>query len=352
MSLDDSETDEEAAAQEGKEADENKDESNETTDESSSEEDDTSTTTKKKKRKRAKVATYLVEGSYECQPANYEDHTFSGIMFDLAAKNDQPFECVEFQSFHVRGDLGPMKIFTCEGSFQGKHSTPGVWSVVHMSRQRPSSHYNFVELSLAPPIRLKPGEVCGVYIHSGMPGDQGLVYSNSRGRVTMEDDHMCLLPGVAHLNPIPFNGMSPWGYGGGWRNNREFCGKITYGVKWQLWRPRNHHRFNSNFRRMVLAMLLVHSGHRDRRGRISSTGSNSSVASRGGTPRTIGIWSLPKDTIYHILHFCSSTWFQDSFPHEPTADHTESDLYAGQTASRDNRQDWDFWVAEDGGSPQ
>jgi hypothetical protein len=44
---------------------------------------------------------------------------------------------------------------------------------------------------------------------------------------------------MAHLNPEPFLGQSPWGggWGNGWRNNREFVGRLSYGVKWLLWTP-------------------------------------------------------------------------------------------------------------------
>lgn len=41
-----------------------------------------------------------------------------------------------------------------------------------------------VELVLDRPIRLYPGEQCGFYVHSSLPGDEGIVYDNQRNQVS------------------------------------------------------------------------------------------------------------------------------------------------------------------------
>ena len=43
-----------------------------------------------------------------------------------------------------------------------------------------------------------------------------------------------IMPGMADLTSQPFSNQSPWGghWGGnGWRQNREFVGRLTYGIK-------------------------------------------------------------------------------------------------------------------------
>lgn len=242
---------------------------------------------KKKHPARRKTANYLVEGDYNAEPQNEEDHTFSGIMFDLKASDALPIEFVEVQIFWVRGGLGPVRVFTLNGSFRSP--PPRNWNCVYAEIHPPTDFRTpFAALELPEPIRIKPGATVGVYIHSALPDDSGIVYSNSRGDITLQDQFITLLPGMAHLNPEPFNDNSPWGFGNAWRAQREFCGRITYGVKWTLWRPRAHMRFCRDFRRFAFILFLCNRSRNH--------------------PNTIGIWSLPRDTIMHILHLCSNDW--------------------------------------------
>ena len=62
------------------------------------------------------------------------------------------------------------------------------------------------------PLRLRPGDVYGVYVHSEEQGDAAIVYDNSY-RFRPEDDDLALRihqHGVAHLNPEAFSNESPW----------------------------------------------------------------------------------------------------------------------------------------------
>ena len=52
------------------------------------------------------------------------------------------------------------------------------------------SRDDYTPLVLSQPIRLAPGESCGVYVHSARPGDRGLVYDN-QGAYATHIDKLC-----------------------------------------------------------------------------------------------------------------------------------------------------------------
>mmetsp|Transcript_4370 Transcript_4370/g.7974 ORF Transcript_4370/g.7974 Transcript_4370/m.7974 type:complete len:316 (-) Transcript_4370:33-980(-) len=208
--------------------------------------------------KRAKVANYVVQSCYNVDTRDYEDHTFSGIMFDLACKSDLPLEFMEIQQIWVRGYLGPMTVWITPGSYEGKRCKKSEWKLVHKGVHKQSMQ-ELSALPIDPPLKLHAGESIGIYVHSGLEGDMGLVYNNRRSRVTHEDPHMCILPGMAHISDVPFSPRGYWG-GGSWRWDREFVGRVTYGVKWMLWNPacKIHDRFPDTFKQMIFTMLMCH----------------------------------------------------------------------------------------------
>ena len=114
------------------------------------------------------VADELVHENFTCDTRDHEDHTFCGIMFDLACETERPVEYIEISSVHVRGALGPMTVWTTPGSFSGKHETEEAWTKVY-SETHARSHNELVELRLQSPLRLKPGERLGLYVHSVSP---------------------------------------------------------------------------------------------------------------------------------------------------------------------------------------
>lgn len=63
-----------------------------------------------------------------------------------------------------------------------------------------------------------------MYVHSALPGDEGLVYDNQRRHTTYEDEVIQLLPGMAHLSCHPFGRRGFWG--SAWRMHREFVGRL------------------------------------------------------------------------------------------------------------------------------
>lgn len=124
----------------------------------------------------------LVHESFVCDTRDHEDHTFCGVMFNVTCDTSLPAEYIEIQSLSVRGDLGPMTVWMTPDTFQNKHESEDKWTQLYSGAHAPSSQ-TYTALILPEPIRLKPGEQCGIYVHSALPGDEGLVYDNQRNQV-------------------------------------------------------------------------------------------------------------------------------------------------------------------------
>jgi hypothetical protein len=149
-----------------------------------------------------------------------------------------------------------MSVYVTEGGYQGKRSNEEVWQLLHKKTHKPSVH-ELIEMSLMKPIVIrKPkqqedpkghqalssssstktetetasaGSTVGIYIHSALENDEGLVYDNLRLRTfTSTDQFIQIHPGVAHISSIPFDDDGYWGWGA-WRERRSFVGRLTYG---------------------------------------------------------------------------------------------------------------------------
>ena len=199
--------------------------------------------------------------SQDAETHDHQDHTFSGIMFPILARSDgPPIDYLEISTVWVRGSLGPLTVWVTSGTWVGKHEEEHLWTKVHESEQPPSfrklgrsacpppsSQQSFplsrravtssrllvkkktlpttpggrdsappppppplpppppppppqAPLALDPPLRIKPGDQVSVYVHSSAFGDRAIVYDNQRAAVTHEDEHVRLLPGLAHLS--------------------------------------------------------------------------------------------------------------------------------------------------------
>ena len=154
-------------------------------------------------------------------------------MFDVSCDTILPVEYVEIQSISVRGELGPLTVWQTPNTFQGKHEEMEEWTKVYDATHPPSRE--MTELVLDPPLRLRPGESLGLYVHSALPGDEAIVYDNQRNHTTYRDRVFKVLPGLAHLSNRPFGKRGFWGRP--WRCNREFVGRMEYGVRWKMWTP-------------------------------------------------------------------------------------------------------------------
>ena len=213
---------------------------------------DSSTLTKLKA-----AADYIVEKSFEAETQDFEDHTFCGIMFDLQTKQVLPLEFIEISSIWVRGGLGPLTVYWTKDTHVDKSATSKEWTQVYAAVHKPSPHA-LVELILTTPIHLQPGDAIGLYVHSTMPGDQAIVYDNQRGDVTLDDPYMRITPGMAHIANTAFSKNGMWGWA--WRPNREFVGKIGYGVRYKLWNPnlKVASSFPKCFRSTAVVLLMCH----------------------------------------------------------------------------------------------
>ena len=165
----------------------------------------------------------------------------------------------------MRGDLGPLTVWVTPDTIRDKHESEEEWkqlyaavhpaspspSLTPIFAQRPSpspspspnpspnpnpnpnqvhpaSRNDMVELVFTEPVKLRPGQGCGFYVHSALPGDEAIVYDNQRSSVTYQDRCFKVMPGLAHLSNKPFGKRGFWGRP--WRTNREFVGRVNYGA--------------------------------------------------------------------------------------------------------------------------
>jgi len=264
-------------------------------------------------------ATYTLHEAVSVDTTDHEDHTFSGVMFPVECKADLPIDHMLITSVSVRGMLGPMTVWVSKEeddtsidatdeeatipSGQNKEimlspqarptSSMAVsvdhsdWKMVYEREHSPSIS-DFVELKFDTPIKLRPNEFCGIYIHSRRPGDEAIVYDNQRTEYTHDDKFLRIRPGLAHLSNTPFGRRTIWGWGSPWRENREFVGQLSYGVVYKLWNPDEYLKFGGKFK--TAARILFGCQRR-----------LESPLSR-----------LPDDVIFYILNLCRWDWYGDT----------------------------------------
>ena len=197
---------------------------------------------------------------FEAEMADHEDHTFCGVMFDVSVLKTLPVHSVEIESISVRGMLGPMSVSVTNGSHSEVFDDKDEWQVVY-ERDHAPSFDSLEELRFEKPIVIPAGETRGLYVHSRLEDDTGIVYDNQRGPRTPRDHHNDLLmvsPALAHLSWEPFGAYAPWG-GHSWRPRREFVGRISYGARYMMWNPEPdvHSRFPPAFRRAAETLLMA-----------------------------------------------------------------------------------------------
>uniref|UniRef100_A0A7S1RNA2 Uncharacterized protein n=1 Tax=Alexandrium catenella TaxID=2925 RepID=A0A7S1RNA2_ALECA len=231
---------------------------------------------------RPKVANYLVSERVTVDTRDHEDHTFCGVMFDVSCKETLPAAFLEISGVAVRGDLGPMTVWATPRTFRGKSEDETQWRRIY-SRKHPRSPDRLVSLDFPEPLRVGRGESVGLYVHSGLRGDTGLVYDEQRSRYTHDDDLLRIHPGLAHISNRPFGRTGLWGHP--WRSQREFVGRLAVGVGWQLWNPETHRLFPPAFRRAVACLFLC--------------------ASRPSSPLSC----LSDVVLMYILNLCRWDWF-------------------------------------------
>lgn len=301
-------------------------------------------------------ATYVINENVTVDTTDNEDHTFSGILFPIKCKDILPVNNVVINSIQVRGGLGPITVWvsndnnevnennntttttatnnnnnTANNRRQNNHrynlrnrnnnnnTTSGnlIMSEKHWTKiyekEHKSSFRNYEPLDLSNnPIVLRPGQTRGVYIHSSIEDDTGIVYDNQQKIKTHDDKFITVLPGRAHVSTKPFGTMPIWGHGNPWRDYREFVGRLSYGVVYDLWNPTENLRFGNGFRHLALTLFACQR-------RIESP-----------------LCRLPDECIFYILNMCRWDWVDDTFDevraHKKKTRHLAND----ETGNTDN----------------
>mmetsp|Transcript_17026 Transcript_17026/g.28274 ORF Transcript_17026/g.28274 Transcript_17026/m.28274 type:complete len:470 (-) Transcript_17026:96-1505(-) len=237
-------------------------------------------------------ATYEIHDEISVETSDNEDHTFCGIMFPVKCKDNVPVEHVVINSIAVRGQLGPLTVWVSKEEQTGNRRqfrmNPRYWTKVYEKTHAPSFH-TFKVLDLSEnPIRMKPGQIKAVYIHSTRTGDEAIVYDNRRQRRTYDDALVSILTGRAHVSERAFGTTPIWGWGNPWRDQREFVGRIEYGAVYKLWNPASAPSFGVNFQNMARSLFLCQR--------------------RWASPLSM----LPDDCIFYIINMCRWDWADDS----------------------------------------
>lgn len=180
---------------------------------------------------RPTVANYITNENYSVgKPHDFDDHTFSGMMFNLKCRTLLPVSCLVIRSVAVRGRLGEMRVFVTKGGYRGKKEDAKQWQLVYHGTHE-QSFEKVVDMTFDNPVMIVPGDVLGIYVHCSDPGDEGVVYDRRRrgtNQNTFSDNFIHITSGTADLNSKPFQNVNPWTGSptGGWRENREFVGNI------------------------------------------------------------------------------------------------------------------------------
>lgn len=205
-------------------------------------------------------ATYAVHEIVTVDTTDRRDHTFCGIVFPVRCKQTLPVNHIVINSISIRGRLGPLTVWVNKESGVQNHDNETQsennsfrvarlsgggrtvnsfsmkkkdWTKVYEKEHKPSFR-EYCELSFPNPIIIKPDEVKGIYVHSTLESDEAIVYDNKKGEKTHDDDFISIYPGRAHVSEKTFGTIPIWGWGNPWRDNREFVGRLNYGVVYRL----------------------------------------------------------------------------------------------------------------------
>ena len=198
--------------------------------------------------------------------ADKADHSFNGIIFDIKVKDAHE---VEIMSISIAGMLGRVRIYArnsrwekgvpedYEDNYWGHHQGVGSdgWTLVadqqcHPSWDRP------LEIRFNEPFLLRPHSRHAFYCHSGLPDDLGIQYQSCRrDQITVQDDHVAILPGLGHCGSTPFGNR--YTDGGWYRHYRTIAGHVRYRSRLKGWNMREHSIFPEGMRRAVFAMMAA-----------------------------------------------------------------------------------------------
>eukprot|EP00586_Coscinodiscus_wailesii_P002930 CAMPEP_0172481346 /NCGR_PEP_ID=MMETSP1066-20121228/7107_1 /TAXON_ID=671091 /ORGANISM="Coscinodiscus wailesii, Strain CCMP2513" /LENGTH=266 /DNA_ID=CAMNT_0013243511 /DNA_START=59 /DNA_END=856 /DNA_ORIENTATION=- len=225
-------------------------------------------------------------------------------MFPIECKDNLPIDHIVITSISIRGALGPITIWVTDDHVD-LNDKGEVTEFINFCARRPSTKWKliyeeyhqpsidkFKKLDISSrPIKLKPNQIRGIYIHSSRPDDQAIVYDNhSRMRRGSVDDCVLrILPGMAHVSTEPFGNIPIWGWGErAWRLHRKFVGCLEYGIVYRLWNPQEHLAFGHQFQGLALTLFACQR--------------------RWESPMS----RLPDECIHYILNMMRWDWVNDS----------------------------------------
>ena len=229
------------------------------------------------------AADYTVDESFAVDTRDHEDHTFCGIMFDLIVKDLLPVQYLEVDKIWVRGGLGNLTVWMIEGTHEKRFDKKDLWTQIYKGTHEPADE--LIPLVLENPLSLPVGQRIGLYIHSTRQDGQAIVYDNERNKVSHEDNYITITSGCAHISPRPFDSRGFWGWA--WRPRREFVGRLSYGVKFLMWKPtaKVTNKFPTQYKRCALTLLAS--------------------LRRDECPLNV----LPTEIMFYIINMCSWNWF-------------------------------------------
>ena len=233
------------------------------------------------------------------QPAQ-ADHSYAGVMFDVRPVGDWE---VTLHAVHVAGQLGQVTVWIATGGWCGDGNTRRAlarsgwgnandvidaarWQQVACVGHAEPSWHHCVEVALSQPVRVLPGSTVGIYVHSDVPGDGGIIYQScGRSDVLAASEHVRVLPGLGHTSPTPFGTRDGWWASKGQRM-RGPSGAFSYTPRERFWSVCEAAEMPRSLRAAVREVLLCHA--------------------RGGA----ALGSLPKELLLDsVLSYCRWSWF-------------------------------------------
>ena len=91
-----------------------------------------------------------------------------------------------FRSSGLCLGLGQLTVWVTPDGWHGKHERAEAWTKVYEGQHEPS-FADVVKLPFPSPLLVRRGTAVGLYVHSNLEGDEGIVYDNQRGDASHED---------------------------------------------------------------------------------------------------------------------------------------------------------------------
>jgi len=193
------------------------------------------------------------------------------------------------------------------------HLSQEGWEKVY-DQTLPESPNILVALKLTKQVQIMRGEKQSFYVHSGLEGAHhrfhGIVYDRrERSRKRIDDQRIKIYSGRAHLYHVPFANINPWGQpnGVGWRENREFVGSVSYGIRYMRWTRNSDLHFPTHFRAAASTMQSLCMDPKSR------------------------LKLLPKEVIHYIMNLCKwDDWGTEMEVRERKESEDEEEPYSSQ----------------------